>query len=182
MYSGYINSKALTERPSNYKTLSSDAKSSSFLFTVSIKNKVSMNNKKQIIERLNEQGPKFIGLLGGRLIDFDVDKIACTFEFNVSKDYCHSIDIVQGGFVTTMLDAAMSHAIFVCAQDVKGVSSLEIKTTYLEPTRAGKLRVEGWVIKQSYKTAFMEGHVYNEKNELTATASTVAKLIRAPKQ
>ena len=140
-----------------------------------------MNNKEEAIRVINERGPKFLGLLGGQLIDFDADKTACTFEFNISKDYCHSIDIVQGGFVTTMLDAAMSHAIFVCSQDVKGVSSLEIKTTYLEPTRAGKLRVEGWVIKQSYKTAFMEGRVYNENNELTATASTVAKLIRAPK-
>ncbi len=62
------------------------------------------------------------------------------------------------------------------------VSSLEIKTSFLAPTRAGNLRVEGWVIKQSYKTAFMEGHIYNEDNELTATASTVAKLLRAPKQ
>jgi uncharacterized protein (TIGR00369 family) len=140
-----------------------------------------MNNKEEAIRVINERGPKFIGLLGGQLIDFDADKTACTFEFNISKDYCHSIDIVQGGFVTTMLDAAMSHAIFVCTQDVRGVSSLEIKTTYLEPTRAGKLRVEGWVIKQSYKTAFMEGRVYNENNELTATASSVAKLIRAPK-
>jgi acyl-coenzyme A thioesterase PaaI-like protein len=61
------------------------------------------------------------------------------------------------------------------------VSSLEIKTTYLAPTRAGKLRVEGWVIKQSYKTAFMEGRIYNQENELTATASTVAKLGRKAK-
>jgi uncharacterized protein (TIGR00369 family) len=140
-----------------------------------------MKNKEKNIEKINNHAPKFIGILDGQLIDFDDDKKACTFEFNISKDFCHSIDIVQGGFVTAMLDAAMSHAILVCAQDVKGVSSLEIKTTYLEPTRAGKLRVEGWVIKQSYKTAFMEGHVYNENNELTATASSVAKLIRAPK-
>jgi hypothetical protein len=28
----------------------------------------------------------------------------------------------------------------------------------------------------------MESHLYNEDNELTATASSVAKLLRAPKQ
>ena len=139
-----------------------------------------MNHKKAMIEKINLRGPKFIGMLGGQLIDFDSDKITCTFEFDISQDFCHSIDIVQGGFVTAMLDAAMSHAVFICNQEILNVSSLEIKTSYLAPTRAGKLRVEGWVIKQSYKTAFMEGRLYNQDNELTATASSVAKLLRAP--
>mgnify|MGYP003648460492 FL=1 len=141
-----------------------------------------MKNKKMAIEQINNRAPKFLGMLGGKLIDFDTKKTSCTFEFNISKDFCHSIDIVQGGFVTAMLDAAMSHAIFIGDQEIVSVSSLEIKTSYLEATRAGKLRVVGWVIKQSYKTAFMEGHLYNEDNELTATASSVAKLIRASKQ
>ena len=141
-----------------------------------------MKRKENTIKQINDCGPKFIRMLGGQLMDFDNDKKACTFEFNISKDFCHSIDIVQGGFVTAMLDAAMSHAIFICDHEIMNVSSLEIKTSYLAPTRAGKLRVEGWVIKQSYKTAFMESHLYNEDNELTATASSVAKLLRAPKQ
>ena len=140
-----------------------------------------MQNKEMMIEKTNSHGPKFIAMMGGQLINFDTDKTACTFEFNISKDFCHSIDIVQGGFVTAMLDAAMSHAVFICDPEILNVSSLEIKTSYLAATRAGKLRVEGWVIKQSYKTAFMESHLYNEDNELTATASSVAKLIRAPK-
>jgi uncharacterized protein (TIGR00369 family) len=141
-----------------------------------------MKNKETAIEKINNHAPKFLGMLGGKLIDLDTSKTACTFEFNISKDFCHSIDIVQGGFVTAMLDSAMSHAIFISDPEIVNVSSLEIKTSYLEATRAGKLRVEGWVIKQSYKTAFMEGRIYNQDNELTATASSVAKLIRATKQ
>ena len=140
-----------------------------------------MKSKENTIKQIDDRGPKFIKMLGGQLVDFDSNKTACTFEFNISKDFCHSIDIVQGGFVTAMLDAAMSHAIFICDQEILNVSSLEIKTSYLAPTRAGKLRVEGWVIKQSYKTAFMESHLYNQDNELTATASSVAKLLRTPK-
>ena len=102
----------------------------------------------------------------------------CTFEFDIGKEYCHSIDIVQGGFITAMLDVVMSHSIFVQGPELMGLSSLEIKTSYLEPTRAGKLRVEGCILKQSYKMAFLEGRMYNAENTLTATASTVAKLIR----
>lgn len=141
-----------------------------------------MTSKAEIIEKTNQNGPKFLGLLGGAVVDFDQDKTACTFEFNISKDYCHSIDIVQGGFVTAMLDAAMSHALFMFDPDIVGVSSLEIKTMYLEPTRAGKLRVEGWAIKKGYKTAFLEGRIYDADGVLTATATTVSKVLRRPKE
>ncbi len=140
-----------------------------------------MKSKEQIIEERNRQSPKFISLLGGKLVDFDTEKSACTFEFNIGTDYCHSIDVVQGGFVTAMLDIAMSHAVFLKDQDITGVSSLEIKTSYLEPARAGKLRVEGWAVKQGYKIVFMEGHIYNENNVLIATANTVSKVSRAAK-
>ena len=138
-----------------------------------------MKRKQQIIEELNQQGPKLIRLLGGKLVDFDSEKNACMFEFNIGKEYCHSVNVVQGGFITAMLDIAMSHALLAPDDDITNVSSLEIKTTYLEPTLAGKLRVEGWVIKKGYKITFMEGHIYNEDNVLTATASSVGKLSRA---
>ena len=139
-----------------------------------------MESIEQIIEQKNRQRPTFIKLLGGQLVSFDAEKHKCTFEFNIGADYCHSIDVVQGGFVTAMLDIAMSHAL-LNDQGIVAISSLEIKTTYLEPTRAGKLRVEGWVVKKGYKIVFMEGHIYNEDNVLTATASTVGKVSRAPK-
>jgi acyl-coenzyme A thioesterase PaaI-like protein len=70
-----------------------------------------MQNKEMMIEKTNSHGPKFIAMMGGQLINFDTDKTACTFEFNISKDFCHSIDIVQGGFVTAMLDAAMESSV-----------------------------------------------------------------------
>ena len=140
-----------------------------------------MKSKDQIIEEKNRQNLKFINLLGGKLVDFDTEKNACTFEFTIGTDYCHSIDVVQGGFVTAMLDIAMCHSIFLTDQDITGVSSLEIKTTYLEPARAGKLRVEGWAVKKGHKIVFMEGHVYNEDNVLVATANSVGKVLREPK-
>lgn len=137
-----------------------------------------MNNKEDIIKLFNKSGPKLISLLGGRMIDIDREKLACVFEFNIGKDYCHSIDVVQGGFITAMLDVAMSHSLIANVENAIGVSSLEIKTSYLDVTRAGKLRVEGWTLKHSYKTAFMEGRIYNAENVLTATASSVGKIIR----
>jgi uncharacterized protein (TIGR00369 family) len=129
------------------------------------------------IERLNSAKLEFIKMLGGSVTAVDTAKQHCTMEFNVSTDFCHSIDVVQGGFITAMLDAAMSHCVFAIGE-CKNVSSLEIKTSYLAPTRAGRLRAEGSITKAGYKIAFLEGRLYDDDGILTATASSVAKLIR----
>ena len=136
-------------------------------------------NDQDLVKSLNEHSPSFIKLLGGKVIAVDRKARTCTFEFNPTTDLCHSVDVVQGGFTTAMLDAAMSHAIFAESGDsVVGLSSLEIKTSFLDVTRAGKLRAIGKVMKTSYKTAFLEAHLYNADGVLTATASSVAKLVR----
>lgn len=97
--------------------------------------------------------------------------------FDIGQEFCHSGDIIQGGFITAMLDATMSHAAFLDG-NVINVASLEIKVSFLEICRAGSYRVEGDVIKSTYRTAFMEGRLYNGDGLLCATSSTVGKLIR----
>ncbi len=131
-----------------------------------------------LVELFNAHAAKFLGLLGGRIVAVDPETASCTLEYNISTDYCHSGDIVQGGFITSMLDSAMTHAAFAGDREIVNLSSLEIKTNYLEATRAGRLTVVGKVIRGGYKLAFMEGQVFDEDGVLTATASTVAKLIR----
>jgi uncharacterized protein (TIGR00369 family) len=135
-------------------------------------------DEQALIDQLNARAPGFITMLGGKIVAIDAEAPSCTFEFTVSTDFCHSVDVVQGGFITTMLDAAMSHAAFASIDDITGVSSLEIKTSYLEPTRAGHLRAVGQIVKNGYKTAFLEGRLYNDDGLLTATTSSVAKLVR----
>jgi uncharacterized protein (TIGR00369 family) len=98
--------------------------------------------------------------------------------FDVSRDFCHSVDIVQGGFITAMLDAAMSHAVFSSDDDVVGLSTLEISTRYLEVTRAGFLRAIGQIVRLSYKTAFLDGRLYDAEGRLLATTHSVAKISR----
>ena len=37
---------------------------------------------------------------------------AGTFESEIGPEFCHSVDVVQGGFVTAMLDITMTHVAF----------------------------------------------------------------------
>ncbi|MFT4825740.1 MAG: hypothetical protein ACJAUG_002532 [Halioglobus sp.] len=136
-------------------------------------------SEQQKIDSLNENSLEFVTMLGGHITALDVPGKSCTMEFDVGTQFCHSIDVVQGGFVTAMLDMAMSHCVFGTDETIVNVSSLEIKTTYLEPTRAGHMRCVGTIIKAGYKVAFMEGRLYNSEGLLTATASSVGKLVRA---
>ena len=132
------------------------------------------------IERLSAQFPAFIGLLGGGIAEANPEEGRLVMTFDVSRDYCHSGDIVQGGFITAMLDAAMSHAVFACDDTVVGLSSLEISTRYLEVARAGLLRAEGNIVRHSYKTVFLEGRLFDAEQQLVAMAHSVARLARKP--
>ena len=135
-------------------------------------------DEQQLLERFQSAAPDYLKRMGGRFVNVNIDAGSCVMEFDIGRDFCHTIDVVQGGFVTSMLDITMTHAAFATSEDVINIASLEIKTTYLEPTRAGLLRIEGYVIKCGYKIAFMEGRIYNTEGLLTATGNSVAKVIR----
>jgi uncharacterized protein (TIGR00369 family) len=133
---------------------------------------------RRAIDRLNAGLPEFIHMLGGRVVEAGSD--ALTMSFDIGRQFCHSGDIVQGGFITAMLDAAMSHAVFMLDDTVVGLSSLEISTRYLEVTRAGPLAAVGRIVRLSYKTAFLDGQLFNADGKLLATTHSVAKLTRKP--
>ena len=135
-------------------------------------------DEQDILARINTHAPPFLDALGGRMTAFDAQTKSGTTEYDIGTNLCHSVDVVQGGFVTAMLDAAMSHTVFAIDETLIGLSSLEIKTSFLEPTRAGQLRAVGTVIKWGYKLVFLESRLYNAQDLLTATASTVGKLQR----
>ena len=102
------------------------------------------------VTELNRNAPGFISLLGGELTELALDEQQVTFTFTVPLEYCHSVDIVQGGFVTAMLDAAMSHAVFGTDGTITGLATLNISTQYLGICRGNQpLRVSGW-IKNSF--------------------------------
>ncbi|MFT4874100.1 PaaI family thioesterase [Congregibacter sp.] len=137
--------------------------------------------KPRDLERLNANLPVFMKLFDGKVAEFDAEDGTATLTFTVGENFCHSGDIVQGGFVTALLDAAMSHAVFAYDDSVGNLSSLEISTRYLEATRAGFLTAVGRIVRLSHKTAFLDGQLFNAEGNLLATTQSVAKIYRKPK-
>lgn len=136
------------------------------------------NDETSLIPALNARRPAFLDKLGGQVVALDRAAGTCTLSFDISTDYCHSVDIIQGGFVTAMLDAAASHAAFALVDGVTALATLEIKVSFLEPSRAGVYRAVGIINRVGQSTAFMSGELYTGDGRLTAMATTTARLIR----
>lgn len=140
-----------------------------------------MTDSRAHIEALNARAPDFIKLLGGKIIELDLGAQEAVFAFSVPLDFCHSGNVVQGGFVTAMLDAAMSHALFATDETISNVASLDIATQFLSACLGNHpMRATGRVKKSTFRTAFLEAEIRDQSGEPIATAQSVAKLSRHP--
>jgi acyl-coenzyme A thioesterase PaaI-like protein len=76
----------------------------------------------------------------------------------------------------TMLDAVSTHAVFAANEKINSVSTLEFKTLFLEASRAGKFDAIGRVDKLGRSIAFLSAELRNDKGQVTATMTTIAKV------
>ena len=97
--------------------------------------------------------------------------------FHASKAFCHSGDIVQGGFITGMLDATMSHAVLAAVKKPIVLPTLEIKVSFLEIARMGDLVATGTVVRLGKSVVFLEGQLKDPQGKLLATASSTARIL-----
>ena len=99
-----------------------------------------------------------------------------TISYIAEKKMCHSGGIVQGGFVTAWIDAAMALACMAkCGKEVL-VLTLEIKISFIEAAKTGKLIASGKVLKTSKSLALLEGDLRDIKGNLIAKGTSTAKL------
>lgn len=134
-------------------------------------------DKRTLLQRYNTLMPPCLQVLNARLVDFDRDAMTCELQFEISEQFCHSGDVIQGGFVTAMLDAAMSHAAFLQDSEIVALPTLELKVSFLEITRAGAVTARGRVLKAGRRTVFLEGTLINSQGQLSAMASSTATAV-----
>ena len=60
---------------------------------------------------------------------------------------------------------------------VIAISTLELKINYVAASLAGPFSAKGTVVKAGKSIFFLEGKLFTERGELTATASSTAKVI-----
>lgn len=96
--------------------------------------------------------------------------------YRAAPHMCHSGGVVQGGFVTGWIDAAMAHAAIAMAGDGVVPMTLEIKVSFFAPARPGLVVAEAWVEKRGRSTCFFEGQLTDEDGRVLAKASSTLML------
>jgi uncharacterized protein (TIGR00369 family) len=116
---------------------------------------------------------KTLGLV--RRIEFNPEGRA-VLEYEAGLHMCHSGGVVQGGFVTGWIDAAMAHALIAALGFEIVPMSLELKVSFFAPTRPGRVIAEGWVERRGKTLAFMEGRLLDTAGKVLAKASSTLQL------
>lgn len=99
-----------------------------------------------------------------------------SIEYRAGAHMCHSGGVVQGGFVTGWIDAAMAHAAIAMAGPDVVPMSLELKVSFFAPARPGLVIAEGWVERRGRQTCFFEGHLLDHAGKVLAKASSTLML------
>ena len=120
--------------------------------------------------------PAFLKLLGCNGFDYDDGSDAVIMHFDVSKEFAHTGGtIIQGGFITAMLDTSMGHAVANKMGGKANCATLNISVNFLRPGRPGKLYAKGSITQLGTTIAYTESRLYQD-DVLIATAKAVNKL------
>jgi uncharacterized protein (TIGR00369 family) len=126
---------------------------------------------------VGDPSPLLESLGGGRVVEFIPGENRAVMEFTARPEFCHSGDVVQGGFVTAWIDSAMAHAAMLATEGALAPATLEIKVSFFRSANPGLVRAEGWVARLGRSIAFLEGRVTTPGGEVLAMATSTVKLV-----
>jgi uncharacterized protein (TIGR00369 family) len=131
----------------------------------------------QILQSLQSDSAPCTDTLGAKVIRFSSEPPEIEMEFEAIYDFTHSDgQVVQGGFVTGMLDAPMAH-LLMGLFDFKIIPmTLDLNVSFLAPTRQGKLNCIAEVLQLGKSTAFMTSKLY-QQDKLVASATSTVRLV-----
>ena len=134
-------------------------------------------NDTNILKSLQSDSAPCTETLGAKVINYSSKPPLIEMEFEAVHNFTHSNgQVVQGGFVTGMLDAPMAH-LLMGLFDFKIIPmTLDINVSFLAPTRQGKLNCIAEVLQLGKSTAFMTSKLY-QKGDLVASATSTVRLV-----
>jgi acyl-CoA thioesterase len=119
----------------------------------------------------------FLDALGVELIAMENGQ--ATLSLDLTEQHMNSWQIVHGGVIMTMLDVVMAMAGRSLSAELKGVVTLEMKTSFLQPggVVGGHIEARGKAFHQSTTMCFCEGEIWNGER-LIAKAMGTFKYLR----
>lgn len=119
----------------------------------------------------DDLAPGHTAMLGFAFVDLSMDEMWFECRFNPGKELCSPWGAVQGGYVTAMLDEAMSISAIMTTGFDGVVPTLEMKTSFLAPVMPGPVRARGQVLKRGKRIFYTEGRLYAPDGSVTTHAT-----------
>jgi acyl-CoA thioesterase len=118
---------------------------------------------------LHSLGVRFLSMADGRAV----------LELNLTHAHMNSWELTHGGVVMSLLDVVMAMAGRTLTPDLKGVVTIEMKTTFMQPAGVAGERLEarGLALNRSTTMCFCEGELWNG-DRLVAKASGTFKYLK----
>jgi molybdopterin converting factor subunit 1 len=120
--------------------------------------------------------PRYVDLLGMRPLAAEPGHVR--MEFTASEQFLNPAGVVQGGFLTAMLDDTMGPAAVAQLGPGYFAPTLELKVSFLRPVGPGRLIGDGRVVHMGRSIAFLEGSLADEEGNLVATATATARVVK----
>ena len=121
-------------------------------------------------------GTFFLAQLFGLEISYTSE--TCIVEVDVKDFMFNPQGSLHGGIIAFALDISMGHLIHH-AIGASGLT-LEMKTQYLRPIQAGRVRCEGRFAKRGRSISFMETRLTDSEGKLAATATATWQMLERP--
>jgi len=101
-------------------------------------------------------------------------------EFLPGEELTHSNGmVIQGGFVTGMLDCCMAQFLIFKAQGKQIPLTLDIDVKFLRPCAPGPVKTVAKITKEGKSICFTEAVLY-QNNTVIATSSATNKMVESP--
>lgn len=120
--------------------------------------------------------PNYVDLLGMRPLAAEPGHVR--MEFTASEQFLNPAGVVQGGFITAMLDDTMGPAVIAQLGPGHFAPTLELKVSFLRPVGPGRLVADGRVVHLGRSVAFLEGSLADDQGNVVATATATARVVK----
>jgi len=120
----------------------------------------------------------FVAHLGFELRVFEGGQ--SQIDYAPKPEHLNSFNVTHGGACMTLLDVAMAVAARSVDKEM-GVVTIEMKTSFMQPARAGngsKLTAKGRLMHRTASLAFTEATIYDEQGRACAHATGTFKYVK----
>jgi uncharacterized protein (TIGR00369 family) len=100
------------------------------------------------------------------------------FSMEVEERHENPMGFVQGGVICVLADAAMGFAFVSTLAEGESFTTVEMKTHFLRPFKAGRLLATGRMINRGRTLGLAEAHVRDEEGRLIAHATSTCMALR----